>query len=193
MTRRSGADDPEDRDDRDVGDDEDRERGGREGPGEPRDADEPRGLIRSLLDLLQEMDERGERTRSGHSRPGPHTSVDFSVSVGGLDDREGGIPFGTDADRAGRRDERADAKGHDEPTAEPHVTTRETADGIVVASDLPGVQESEVETRLDHGADVLVIEVGGRDAARLPLQSEGWTVVDSRFSNGVLEVELERD
>ena len=156
-----------------------------EGPGGP---DEPSGIIRSLLALLQEMEERGERTRSGHARPSRNTSVDFSVSVGGLGDVSGGAPFGAGEDRAGQRTD-----SPDESTSDPHVTTRETADGMVVAADLPGVVEADVETRLDPEAEVLVIVVEGRDAARLPLQSEGWTVVDSRFSNGVLEVELARE
>ena len=166
-------------------------------PGDPDDRDEeegppnpngPSGIIRSLLALLREMEERGERTRSGHARPGRNTSVDFSVSVGGLGDVDGGDPFGAGGDRAGQRTDPSD-----ESTPDPHVTTRETADGMVVAADLPGVDEADVETRIDPEAEVLIIEVGGRDAARLPLQSEGWTVVDSRFSNGVLEVELGRE
>ena len=173
-----GPDDPDDRDER-------------SGPG---DADEPRGLIRSLLALLQEMEERGEGTRLGHSET-PHTSVDFSVSVGGLGGPGHPKRFGV-SDRPNRgRDARSDegTADVDDATEEPHVTTRETADGLVVAADLPGVDESEVETRLEPDDEVLVIEISGSDAARLPLESEGWSVVDSRFSNGVLEVELHRD
>ena len=153
-----------------------------------RDVEEPRGIIRSLLDLLQEMEERGERTRTGHTRPGPNTSVDYSISIGdlgGSDDAD--PPRYESAAPDGRR------AGSDEEALDAHVTSRETPEGLVVAADLPGVDESDVESRLDPDAEELVIEVGGRDAARLPLESDGWRVVDSRFANGVLEVELRRD
>ena len=153
-----------------------------------RDVGEPRGIIRSLLDLLQEMEERGERTRSGHTRRGRHTSVDYSINIGDLGGSDDASPFQFESGGSNRGRARS---GEETPDA--HVTTRETPEGLVVAADLPGVDESDVDTRLHPAADELVIEVAGRDAARLPLESDGWTVVDSRFVNGVLEVELSRD
>lgn len=151
------------------------------------DEDRPRSLIRSLLDLLREMEERGEHTRTGHSRPGPRTSVDYSVSIGGLGGPDESRPSAGDERTPGRADR------SEESTSEALVTTRETPGGLIVAADLPGVDDTDVESRLDPEASELVIEVAGRDEARLPLDSNGWTVVDSRFANGVLEVELRRD
>lgn len=154
-------------------------------PDDPDDQDGgPRSLIRSLLALLSEMEARGERERRGRSRLGRHTSVDYSIGIGDLTGAGGADPLEPSAD---------EGAGAGTPTSDYHVTTREVEGGIVVAADLPGVDAGEVETRLEPEADALVVEVSGTVAARLPLESEGWTVVDDRFANGVLEVELRRD
>lgn len=152
----------------------------------------PRGIIRSLLELLREMDERGERTRRGQGRPGGHTSVDYSISVGDLSSAAGEDPFETwwsrrDAASAG------DAGPADDGPTDVHVTTRETPDGLVVVADLPAGDADGVDTRLEEDAGVLLIAAGGGSEARLPLDDEGWHIVDSRLANGILEVTLRRD
>lgn len=179
MTRRDpGGDDGDRRDD----DDDRRDDGGR-----------PRGIIWSLLELLREMDERGERSRTGHSRPGGHTSVDYSISVRDLSSSGDDDPFGTrwtrrDPDEAG-----TDGPSDDGRAADVHVTARETAEGLVVAADLSGVGAEGADAWLDDDADALVIDAGGARSTRLPIESAGWRIADSRLSNDILEVELRRD
>lgn len=171
------------------GDDRDR-RDDHDGRGD--DGDHPRGIIWSLIELLREMDERDERSRTGRSRPGGHTSVDYSISVTDLSSSDDDDPFETwwtrrDADEAG-----TDSPSDDGQAADAHVTTRETDGGLVVVADLPGVGVESADAWLDEDADALVIDVGGGRSTRLPLESDGWSIVDSHLSNGILEVELRR-
>lgn len=151
------------------------------------DEDAPRSLIRSLLALLREMDERGERKRSDGSHRGPRTPGDYSISIGD--------PIGsgrTDPPWAGtgRADvERASPGG---PEPDYHVATRETDGGVVVVADLPRVGPGDVDAHVDPDDPALVVDVAGTEAARHPLESGAWTLLDRRFANGVLEVELRR-
>ena len=179
MTRRDSGRDDEDR----------REDGGDRWEDERR----PHGIIRSLLELLREMDERGERTRTGHSRPGSHTSVDYSISIGDLSTSDDDDPFETWWARRDEDEDGSDGPPDDGRPTDAHVTTRETEAGLVVAADLPGVGAEGVDARLDEDDGALVIDAGGGSSTRLPLESEGWSIVDSRLSNGILEVELRRD
>lgn len=165
----------------------------RDEPGRSEDRDDSedgksRSLIRSLLAMLREMEERDEQERPGRPRPGPFTSVDCSIDIGDLSESTQGAEW-----RAGTGAPPEGVRGSAGGGPDYRVTSRETSDGLVVVADLPGVDAADVRPRLDHDAAALVVDVAGDEATRHPLGSDGWGVVDSRFANGVLEVELSRD
>ena len=62
-------------------------------------------------------------------------------------------------------------------------------DGLLVVVDLPGPPAEAPEVRLAE-PDRLVVEPDAGGTIDIPLETEGWRIVDQRFANGVLEVEL---
>lgn len=133
------------------------------------DDDRPEGIFRAILRLLEEMDARDGRTRGGRWADG-RTSVDYSFSIGSLDETLGmGSP--------------------DEPEA--HIlTTRETDDGILIAADLPRVRPEDVSVDLDRDVRTVTITVDNHVVGRFPLDDGDWTVTDVSFNNEVMEVKV---
>lgn len=142
------------------------------------DDERPRGILRAILELLAEMDERDEREGHGHWS-GDRTSVDYSVSVGSIDDAFGPLP----SEPSESADER-------EPGP---ITTREFEDETLVAADLPGVRSEDVAVDVDQEDGAAAISVAGEFVGQVPLDDGGWTVDDVSVNNDVLEVWLSRE
>lgn len=134
--------------------------------------DRPRGIIRALLEMLAEMEERNERTNQGRWS-GDRTTVDYSVSISGLGEAPG----------TGGNDERET----------PAITTRQVDDGMLVAADLPGVREGDVTVEIDRDKRAVTIATHGDVLGRVPLDDGDWTVVDVSVNNDVMEVRLARE
>lgn len=139
-----------------------------------------KGTLAKLLDLLTEMEARGERTRSGRWS-GDRFDVDYTVSTGNL----GGFgdlgSFDPDALGSG--------PGSEERPS-PNVTTRETEEGVLVVADLPGVDAADVSLGIDRARNAFTLEVGDEIVGRVPVDDGEWVVADASFTNGVLEVHL---
>lgn len=136
-----------------------------------RDEDRPTGLVRAILDLLADLDERGERTGRGRWS-GERADVDYSVEIGGLDDF-------------------SEASRRDVPGAST-ITTRTFDDEVVVVADLPNVRSEDVSARVAPD-DGVTIGIDGYVVERVPLDEEGWSVADVTVNNDVVEVRLTRD
>lgn len=145
--------------------------------GRPTD-DRPKGVLRAILELFSEMNDAGGRTGRGGWTDG-RTSVDYSVSVRGLDEALGEHPPGG-TERSDRRET-------------PAITTRETDGGLLVAVDLPESRTEGVSAEVDEDERVAVITAGGDEVGRVPLDDGEWTVVDVSVNNGVMEVRLTRE
>ena len=140
--------------------------------------DRPRGVLRAILELLSELDDADERSRRSGWTDG-RTSVDYSVSVRGLDEALDGGPSGG-TEESGRPET-------------PALTTRETDDGLLVVVDLPERRTEQVAAEVDEDERVAVITAGGDDIGRVPLDDGEWTVVDVSVNNDIMEVRLTRD
>lgn len=137
-----------------------------------RDEDRPTGLVRAILDLLADLDERGERTGRGRWSSG-RADVDYSVEIGGLDDF-------------------SEASRLDEPGASA-ITTRTFDDEVLVVADLPNVRSEDVSARVAPDDGAVTIGIDGYVVERVPLDEEGWSVADVTVNNDVVEVRLTRD
>ena len=99
----------------------------------------------------------------------------------------------------------APANGHPEPYTSPPVDIYETADGFVLAADLPGVSQDSLEVSVTHN----LLTIKGRAAGRLPGKTRyqefqpasvfrqfklgnalDTDQVDARLSNGVLRLRI---
>lgn len=129
----------------------------------------PEGLIRSILALLAEMDEAGERTNHGRWI-GHRSVVDYEVSLGGLGDS-----LGWD-----------DRTGSDTPP----IATRRVADGMLVAVDLPDVQPEDVSVELDRHEGTLVLTVENEVIGHAPLEAGGWSIEAISINNDVMTIRL---
>lgn len=154
-----------------------------------RDRDSGTGLgatLRRLVDLLAEMEEDGDRERSGSwwsSRGDYSVGVDYSVRTG-LNDRPTGAPGRADADRGD-----ADARTG-RPTDDYLVDAYREGDELVVACDLPGVDEDDLTLGFDADAPAVVVGVRDQEVDRVPVEWDAVEVVGSRWNNQVLEVRL---
>lgn len=149
--------------------------------------DRPTGVVRALLELLAEMDERGERRRTGRWS-NERTSVDYSVSIGSLDRA---FTQGGDVERTGARAGGERTAGVDDAWVDA-VAVRERDDGLLVVADLPGDREGDVSVDVDESAGSVVVVVDGV-VGRIPLRDGDWTVADVSCNNDVLEVTLVDD
>lgn len=154
------------------------------------DDDGPLGSLLELLEMLAEMEERGERRRDGRLDIGG-TSVDFSVGIGTLDDLadRGGRGPRDSGDRSSGGGERDGDAAADDGA---HVDVRRTEAGATVVADLPDVDAGAVDVAVDEGADRLRILVDGEPVGTAPLSGEELSVTDATVRNEVLEVRLER-
>ena len=99
----------------------------------------------------------------------------------------------------------APANGHPEHYTSPPVDIYETADGFVLAADLPGVSQDSLEVSVTHN----VLTIKGRAVAKLPGKARyqefqpasvfrqfklgnalDTEQVDARLSNGVLRLQI---
>lgn len=146
--------------------------------------DRPNGVIQAILDLLAEMDERGDRVGRGRWAD-DRFSVDYSVSIGGLDEAFG--PGGR-----GPRDP-PDSGSRKAPDAggDPAITVREFGDEMLIVADLPNVRAEAVDVERDE--QTVVITAEGDVLGRVPIDDEGWEVVDVSFNNDVMEARLTRE
>lgn len=171
---------------------DDRSPGGDDPPSgadEPGEGDDrPTGVVRALLELLAEMDERGERRRTGRWS-NERTSVDYSVSIGSLDRALARGGDGEWMDSVGDESEQVD--GVDDAGVDA-VAVREREDGLLVVADLPGDREGDVSVEVDETAGTVVVAVDGV-VGRIPLRDGDWTVADVSCNNDVLEVTLVDD
>lgn len=129
----------------------------------------PAGLIRSILTLLAELDEAGERRQHGRWI-GPRTVVDYEVSLGGL----------------GESFERDDRTGSNTPA----IATRRVADGMLVAVDLPDVRPEDVSVELDRYECTLTLAVDSEVVGQAPLEAGGWSVAAVSINNDVMTIRL---
>lgn len=133
------------------------------------------GRLRSLVELLAEMDDRDERLRTGEGTRRGTVGVDYGYSV-----RVGGAVNGPP--RAPTGDARS------------VLTDVRYGDGYcVVTADLPGVEEGEASAALDERAGVLELLVGGEPIDRIPLRYAGATITDVTFNNRILQARVEFD
>jgi len=162
-------------------------------------ADEPRDVIRSLLELLRELEERDEPTRPDRPRQGPPSSADRAVSIEGFHTPGGDGPG--EPRRGDGRNRRRGGHGRDQsrggPASGVHVDTRETREGLLVVVDLLGgegtVDGAPVDARIDRATDELVLDQAGRERARIGLEPDRWVVDDRRTTNGVVEITLRHE
>ena len=135
-----------------------------------------RTILTDLFESIAEMDERGERRRTGtgttHSK---NKRFDYGFTVG----------IGPQAD-----DERA---GTDEPSpdgTERAAVVHETDEGVVVTLDLPDVHPTDLSAGVDASARALVVGEDGTVIERVALPRGDLEVAGASFNNGVLDVRL---
>lgn len=163
---------------------------------EDTDGDDGRrkGTLAKLLDLLAEMEARGERTRSGRWT-GDRLDVDYSISTGSLEDFGDRGRFDPDSLGSGPDSDSDSGSGPgsdsgDAQASAPNVTTRETETGVLVVADLPGVDAADVSLGIDRARNVFTLEVENEVVGRVPVDDGEWVVADASFTNGILEVHL---
>lgn len=158
------------------------------------DGDRPNGIIRAILNLLAEMDERDERSGRGHWS-GDRTSVDYSISVGSLDDA---MNLGPPEDRGPAWwDEPPEARdrgtgGTDEWAPGP-ITTRTYGDEMLVAADLPDVRAENLDVAVNEDEGTVTIDVDGDRMGEVPIDDGDWSVAEVSVNNDVVEVLLTRE
>lgn len=146
------------------------------------DDDRPGGIIRAILDLLAEMDERDRREHWS----GERTAVDNSISVGSLDDALA-LESPDDHDPSGRSD------SSDERGASPLTTRAYGDDELLVVADLPEVRRADLDVSIDRDERTVTVAVEGERVGRVPLDEYGWTLADVSVNNDVMEALLTRD
>jgi len=139
----------------------------------------PLGVALRLLDILAEMEQQDQRHRRGHGRLGDNVTFDYCFSIG-LG------PEQTDATGP----ERTDTTGPERTDATGLVTTRPLDDGRIVVADLPGIDPEAVDVDVDRRSETLRLWIDGDPVERVPLPDTDAEVVDTTFSNGILEVRL---
>lgn len=140
--------------------------------------------VRTIADILRELDDRG--SVSGSGRRG---DVEYGYSAGtGLGPRPSD---GRERDRPSRpRKKRSwPAESDDDHLVE----SRREGDELVVTADLPGVSAEDLVLGLDDDADELVLGVDGRAIERVPLPWEEVGVADASYNNHVLVVRVRKD
>ena len=137
--------------------------------------------LRTIADILRELDERGQVSGEGR-RDG--VSFDYSARTG-LGPRPGGRDDQTPRPRRKR------ARVSEEIDA--HVDARRDGDELVVTADLPGVDEENLSVGFDGGATELVLGVDGSSVGRVPVPWDAVEVADATFNNGVLVVRVREE
>lgn len=146
--------------------------------------------VRTIADILRELDERGHVSGSGR-----RGDVDFGYSAG--------TGIGTGPRPSDERDRDRDRDGPSRPRKKRSwpsesdddylVESRREDDELVVTADLPGVDADELVLGLDGDADELVLGVGDRSVERVPLPWERVEMTDATFNNGVLVARLREE
>lgn len=129
--------------------------------------DRRENITRALLEILQAMEAEGEESREGHWTNG-RTSVDYSVSIGGLSDE-------------------SPLRSSDDET-NPSVAVREYEDELLLVADIPGTRAEDVSVDLEEDGQMLRILVDDSVIGRVPLGDGPWTITEVSFNHNILEV-----
>lgn len=132
--------------------------------------DRRKSITRTLLEILQALEAEGEQSREGAWSNG-RTSVDYSVSVGGLAD-DGPLRSADDG-------------------TNPTVAIRDYDDELVLVADIPETREEDVSVDLEDDGQMLRILVDDAVRGRVPLGDGRWRIVDVSFNHNILEVRFE--
>lgn len=149
------------------------------------------GWLSSLIDALEQLDERSRaRARGGGSR------LDFDVSIRSLDDAASDRPRGRSTPRgpdrrSGSSADRRRTRRYDPSERRPTISTREYDDEIVVSADVAGIDERDLAVGFD--GDDLVLGLDGRELERVSPPWPNATATDAVVRNGVLTVRITPD
>lgn len=153
-----------------------------------------------LSSLLSALDWLDEASASGRRR-GDRTTIDYDVSIRSIDALEDRTAFereplsgvGSGADRGPNRPRtrryRTDSPSSSAaPSGDHHLTTRETADELLVTADVAGADPDDVTVGFDDAT--LVVGVEGSELGRITVP---WAdrEADATIKNGVLTVRIE--
>ena len=146
--------------------------------------DRSRGILRAILNLLVETDEDEESDGRPHWADDRKT-VDYSISVGSLDDA---LALGSAAgDDQQRRSDAADDREHSP------ISTRAYGDELLLVADLPDVRAEDVTVEVDTEYRTVTITADGTRVGRVPIGRGDWSVARVSVNNDVLDVLLTRD
>ncbi len=137
--------------------------------------------LSELLDQLENVDvDAGER-RSGSVQRG-NATFDYNVNIGSIN------PAGESRRNRRRRDWEITGESEDH---EYRVRVNEEEGELLVIADLPAVSADDIEVTTTDDDGALEIRVDGDVLESVPLDWDGASVTDVRFSNQVLEVHVE--